>query len=138
MLEDSQGFIANNRVDGALFKADIKKLPENTFSSRGINHAVEHLGIVFSDINYVNPRMDAPCMYGFCDILKQNVAIESHLSWKMLKEMRRREGGVFVISIVVENELSFSSRLLVKWDIEPCALESIKMSPILGLLEKQT
>jgi len=34
MLQDSQGFIANIRVDGALFKADIKTLPENTFSSK--------------------------------------------------------------------------------------------------------
>ncbi|WP_257787242.1 hypothetical protein [Alteromonas mediterranea] len=34
MLQDSQRFMASDSIDGALFKADIKTLPENTFSSK--------------------------------------------------------------------------------------------------------
>lgn len=63
LLRDKTGFIAQERVFGALFKANIRELDESVFSTKGINKLVSHLGISFGGILYCRPRMDTPCLY---------------------------------------------------------------------------
>lgn len=134
MLQDESGFIANERVNGALFKADISGIPDNLFSSGGIGRLTEGLDISFRNIKYVKPRMDTPCMYGACTILQDSIPVESHYSWKDLKALKRNKGGIFVINIEVDGELSAQPRLLTSWHVENLPIDRIKMSPLLRLL----
>ncbi len=135
-LQDDTGFIVSERVDGALFKADIRSIPDNAFLTRGINKLTASLGIRFSGITYAKPRMDTPCMYGACEILEDSVAVESQLAWKDLMRIKREDGGVFCIYIEVDGAFSDRQRLVVSWDVENVPIDSIKMSPVLDLLKE--
>jgi len=133
-LQTDDDFFVSEWINGALFKADIRSIPDTAFSTKGINKLISSLGIVFSGISYVKPRMDTPCMYGGCDILEDSITVESQLAWKDLKRVKRENGGVFYISIVVDGPYSAFQRLVVSWDVENVPMDSIKMSPILDLL----
>ncbi|EGR4074772.1 hypothetical protein DDO73_17080 [Vibrio cholerae] len=135
LLRDNTGFIAQERVFGALFKANIRELDESVFSTKGINKLVSHLGITFGGILYCRPRMDTPCLYGACTILGDKVAVESALSWKELKRIQRQEGGVFCIYIEIQKETSFNPRLVVYFEVEKASISSIKLSPVLDLIK---
>lgn len=133
-LQTDNGFFVSERVDGALFKADIRSIPDSAFLTRGINKLLSSLGISLSGISYVKPRMDTPCMYGVCKILGDSITVESQLAWKDLKRIKREDGGVFYINIDVDGAYSDSQRLVVSWDVENLPIDGIKMSPVLDLL----
>lgn len=135
-LQIDNGFFVSEWIDGALFKADIRSIPDSTFSTKGINKLISSLGIAFSGISYVKPRMDTPCMYGYCEILGDFIAVESQFAWKDLKRIKREDGGVFYISIDVDGAYSDFQRLVVSWDVENVSIDSIKMSPVLDLIIK--
>jgi hypothetical protein len=134
ILMSDNDFFVSEKVDGALFKADIQSIPEDAFLTKGMNKLLSSLGIVFSGISYAKPRMDTPCMYGSCSILGDSIAVESQLAWKDLKRIKREDGGVFYISIHVDGAYSARNRLVVSWDVEKQPIDSIKMSPIIDLL----
>ncbi len=135
-LQADNGFIASEWVDGVLFKAEIRSIPDREFCTQGMNKLIASLGIKFSDISYVKPRMDTPCMYGACDILGDSIAVESQLAWKDLMRIKRVDGGVFHISIHIEGPHSDEQRLVVSWDVENVSIDSIKMSPVIKLLKE--
>ena len=130
------GFFLSERIDGALFKANISSLPDSVFLTKGINKLIAGLGISFKGISYVKPRMDTPCMYGECEILGDSIAVEAQLAWTDLKRIKRFSGGVFYIFIAVDGAFSDMQRLIVSWDVDNVPIDSIKMSPILDLLLK--
>jgi len=136
LLEGTNGFILSERVDGALYKADIKSIPDNVFLTSGINKLLTYLGIVFKDIKYIKPRMDTPCIYGACEVLGDLIAVESQLTWKDLKRIKHQDGGVFYIRIDVDGKVSDNQRLVVSWDVENIPIETITMSPVLELINK--
>jgi hypothetical protein len=133
-LQGENGFLVSERIDGALFKADIRSIPDSAFLTRGINKLTGSLGITFSGISYAKPRMDTPCMYGACEILGDSIAVESQLAWKDLKRIKREDGGTFYIGIEVDGAYSDRQRLIVYWDVENVPIDTIKMSPVLDLL----
>jgi len=135
-LQTDNGFFVSEWIDGALFKADIRSIPDSAFSTKGINKLISSLGIAFSGISYAKPRMDTPCMYGCCEILGDLIAVESQFAWKDLKRIKREDGGVFYISIGVDGAYSDFQRLVVSWDVENVSIDSIKMSPVLDLIIK--
>lgn len=135
-LQEDNGFLVSEKINGALFKADIIAIPDSAFLTKGINKLLSSLGIAFSGISYVRPRMDTPCMYGACEILGDLIAVESQLAWKDLKRIKRDNGGVFCISINVDGAFADRQRLVVSWDVENVPIDSIKMSPILHLIRK--
>lgn len=136
ILKTEDDFFVSERIDGALFKVDIRSIPDNAFLTRGINKLISSLGISFSGISYVKPRMDTPCMYGACNILGDRIAVESQLAWKDVKRIKREDGGVFYIRIDVDGAYSDNQRLVVSWDVENLPIDGIKMSPVLDLLIK--
>lgn len=133
-VQSEDGFFVSERIDGALFKADIRSIPDKVFLTKGINTLISSLGISFNNISYVKPRMDTPCMYGACEILGDSIAVESQLAWIDLKRIKREDGGVFYISIDVDGAYSNRQRLVVSWDVENAPIDSIEMSPVLDLL----
>lgn len=137
MFEDQTGYISSEKVDGALFKANITDIPDKYFSKSGMNKLLSELGVKFTNMSYVKPRMDTPCMYGSCEVLGDPIAVESLLSWKDLKSIKQGDGGIFSIEIFVQYEGSFLSRLMVTWDVEQVDIESIPMSPILSLITNE-
>lgn len=136
LLQDGNGFISSEAVKGALFKADIRDIPDGAFSTTGINKLISPLGISFSGLTYVKPRMDTPCMYGYCKILNDSIIVESQLAWTDVKRIKREEGGIFYIYLDIEQDTSFLPRMKVCWDVENVPIETIKMSPILDLLKR--
>lgn len=138
LLKDDQGFIANEAVKGALFKAHIRDIPDGAFSTKGINKLISSLGISFRGLTYVKPRMDTPCMYGYCNILNDLIAVESQLAWKDIKRIKRENGGIFYIYLGIEKDCSFLPTMTVTWDVENIPIESIKMSPILDLIQSRS
>lgn len=135
-LQTDNGFFVSERINGALFKTDIRSIPDSAFVTKGINKLLSSLGIEFSGISYARPRMDTPCMYGYFEILGDSIAVESQLAWKDLKRIKRESGGVFYISINVDGAYSYRQRLVVSWDVENIPIDSIKMSPVLHLIRK--
>jgi hypothetical protein len=133
-LQGDDDFLVSERIDGALFKSSIRSIPDSAFVTNGINKLVASLGIEFSGISYVKPRMDTPCMYGACKILGDSIAVESQFAWKDLKRIKRDDGGVFFIGIEVDGSYSDRQRLVVYWDVESVPIDTIKMSPVLDLL----
>ena len=137
-LETAHGFLVSETIDGVLFKADISTIPDAAFDTRGINRLLGPLGITLKDIRYVRPRMDTPCIYGACEIIGDLVAVESCLTWKDLKRMKRQHGGVFYISINVDGAYSDQQRLLISWDVESVPMDSLVMSPVVDLLAEHS
>lgn len=135
-LQEDNGFLVSERIDGALFKADIRSIPDRAFLTSGMNKLISSLGVKFCNVTYAKPRMDTPCMYGTCEILGDSIAVESLLAWKDLKRIKREDGGVFYIAIEVDGSYSDRQRLVVSWDVENVPIDSIKMSPVLDLLIK--
>ncbi|EGR5926654.1 hypothetical protein BS028_07580 [Vibrio parahaemolyticus] len=135
-LQEDNGFLVSERINGALFKADIRSIPDRAFLTSGMNKLISSLGIKFCNVAYAKPRMDTPCMYGECEILGDSIAVESLLAWKDLKRIKREDGGVFYIVIEVDGSYSDRQRLVVSWDVENVPIDSIKMSPVLDLLIK--
>tara|TARA_B100002049_G_C16084874_1_gene378885 strand:+ start:2040 stop:2471 length:432 start_codon:yes stop_codon:yes gene_type:complete len=133
-LQTDNGFFLSERVDGALFKADIRSIPDRAFLTSGINKLISSLDVVFSNISYAKPRMDTPCMYGFCKILGHSIAVESQLAWRDLRRIKQEDGGVFHIDINVDGAYSDFQRLIVSWDVENVPIDSIKMSPVIDLI----
>ena len=134
-LQSDSGFIPREAVCGALLKADISNLPKSTFSTKGMNALTKSIDVFFENFSYVPPRPETPCLYGSCMIFGVRIATESHLAWVDFKHIQSNKGGIFTITIDIENETGISPRLLITLDVCNEKPENIKMSPVLGLLK---